>query len=335
MSKQRGYEVLFERHARNPILTARDWPYPAHTVFNAGATMLRDGTTLLLCRVEDRRGHSHLCAARSKNGLDQWVIDETPTFLPQPELHHEELWGVEDPRITWVEELKKYAIAYTAFSKDGPGVALALTEDFRTFERCGLVMQPDDKDAALLPRRINGLYALIHRPLSDASANIWISYSPDMRNWGGHKPILLARKGAWWDANKIGLSPPMIETERGWLMIYHGVRNTAAGALYRLGLALFDLNDPEVCLSRGDDWIFGPEAIYEREGDVGNVAFPCGTTLGADGDTINMYYGAADTSIALARGSVTACLQWLERYAASSNHAVIGGSPPKGAIITP
>jgi predicted GH43/DUF377 family glycosyl hydrolase len=312
MIGKRGYEVLFERHAGNPILTAHDWPYPAHTIFNAGATLLRDGTTLLLCRVEDRRGHSHLCAARSKNGVDGWIIDEQPTLRPEPELHKEELWGIEDPRITWFEELGKYVVAYTAFSKDGPGVALALTEDFRTFERCGLVMQPDDKDAALLPRRINGHYALIHRPVADASANIWISYSPDLRNWGGHKPILLARKGSWWDANKIGLSPPLIETERGWLMIYHGVRHTAAGSLYRLGLALFDKNDPEVCLARGDEWVFGPEAPYETDGDVGNVAFPCGTTLAPDGDTINMYYGGADTCIALARGSVRACLSWLD-----------------------
>lgn len=314
MSGKRSYEVLFTRHRNNPILTANDWPYPAHTVFNAGATLLRDKTTLLLCRVEDRRGHSHLCAARSKNGVDHWVVDDEPTLSPQPDLHHEELWGIEDPRITWVDELGKYVIAYTAFSKDGPGVALALTEDFRKFERCGMVMQPDDKDAALLPHRINGQFALIHRPATDTSANIWISYSPDLRNWGGHKPILLARKGAWWDANKVGLSPPLIATERGWLMIYHGVRHTAAGSLYRLGLALFAKDNPEECLARGDEWVFGPEALYEREGDVGNVAFPCGTTLGDDGDTINMYYGGADTCIALATGSVRACLDWLDRH---------------------
>ena len=314
MIAKRTYEVLFERHARNPILTAADWPYPAHTVFNAGATLLRDGTTLLLCRVEDRRGHSHLCAARSANGVDQWVIDEQPTLLPDTEAHPEELWGIEDPRITWVDELKKYVIAYTAFGKGGPGVALAATEDFRTFERYGLVMQPDDKDAALLPRRIGGNFALIHRPATEAVANIWISYSPDLRNWGGHKPILFARKGSWWDASKVGLSPPLIETDRGWLMLYHGVRHTAAGSLYRLGLALFSTNDPSACLLRGEGWIFGPETVYEREGDVGYVAFPCGTTLGKDGDTINMYYGGADSCVALATGSIRRCLRWLDEH---------------------
>src|SRR5438309_6445491 len=101
------YETLLIRHPANPILCATDWPYPAHAVFNAGATLLDDGTTLLLCRVEDRRGHSHLCAARSTNGVDGWVIDKEPTLLPDPEHYPEELWGIEDPRITFVDELGK------------------------------------------------------------------------------------------------------------------------------------------------------------------------------------------------------------------------------------
>jgi predicted GH43/DUF377 family glycosyl hydrolase len=309
-----AYETLFHRHARNPILRAADWPYPVHTVFNAGAVRLEDGTTLLLCRAEDRRGLSHLCAARSVNGVDGWVIDPQPTLWPDSERYPEELWGIEDPRITYVKELGQYAIAYTAFSRGGPGVALALTRDFKHFDRLGLVMQPDDKDAALLPHRINGSFALLHRPVTGGGAHIWISYSPDLQNWGGHRMVLQARKGGWWDANKIGLSPPLIETPRGWLMLYHGVRRTAAGCLYRLGVALLDLEAPEHLLLRGDSWIFGPETDYERHGDVGNVTFPCGYTLGADGDTINLYYGAADTSIALASGSIRGLLRWLDEH---------------------
>jgi predicted GH43/DUF377 family glycosyl hydrolase len=310
------YETLFHRHDANPILTADDWPYPAHTVFNAGAIRLHDGTTLLLCRVEDRRGHSHLCAARSVNGVDGWIIDPEATLRPDPVRHPEELWGIEDPRITYVDELGQYAIAYTAYSRGGPGVALALTEDFRHFERYGLIMQPDDKDAALLPRRINGSFALIHRPVTDRGAHIWISFSPDLRNWGNHKMVLAARLGSWWDANRVGLSPPLIETPRGWLMLYHGVKRTGAGCLYRLGVALLDLETAERCLLRGDSWIFGPETAYEREGDVGYVTFPCGWTVGPDGDTINLYYGAADTSIALATGRVSHLLDWLDRHGA-------------------
>lgn len=316
MATAQHFPTLLRRHPANPILTAADWPYAVHSVFNPGATLLQDGTTLLLCRVEDRRGHSHLCAARSANGIDGWRIDTAPTFRPDPTIHPEELWGIEDPRITYMEELKQYAVVYTAFSKSGPGVALALTTDFITFERLGLAMQPDDKDAALLPRRIDGNYAMVHRPAAVSGAHIWMSYSPDLRAWGDHKPVLQARKGAWWDANKIGLSPPMIETARGWLMLYHGVRHTAAGAIYRLGLALFDATHPDQCLLRGDEWIFGPEAPYELEGDVGHVAFPCGTTLSPDGDTLNIYYGAADTSIALATASLKEMLAWLDVHGA-------------------
>ena len=95
-------------------------------------------------------------------------------------------------------------------------------------------------------------------------------------------------------------------------MLYHGVRHTAAGCLYRLGVALFALDQPDRCLARGDSWIFGPEAAYETAGDVGNVAFPCGYTVGADGDTLRLYYGAADTSIALATGSIRELLHWLD-----------------------
>ena len=314
MSAAAQYDTLFHRSKSNPILTAAGWPYPVHTVFNAGATLLPDGATLLLCRVEDRRGHSHLCAARSADGVGGWVIDPEPTLRADPDNYPEELWGIEDARITFVPELGKYAIAYTAFGKGGPGVSLALTKDFITFERYGLVMQPDDKDAALLPRRIDGMFALVHRPIADTGAHVWISYSPDLRSWGGHRMMLQARRGSWWDANKVGLSPPLIETERGWLMLYHGVRHTAAGCLYRLGLALFDLEQPERLLLRGDEWIFGPEAPYELHGDVGYVTFPCGTTLAPDGDTLHLYYGAADTCIAMATGSVRELLAWLDRH---------------------
>jgi len=304
---------LFNRDPDNPILTAIDWPYAVNSVFNPGATLLPDGTTLLLCRVEDRRGHSHLTVARSVNGIDNWQIDSRPTFPADPVNFPEELWGIEDPRITYVEELKKYAVVYTAYTRDGPGVSLALTEDFSEFERLGVIMAPEDKDAALLPHRIDGQWALIHRPVSAPRAHMWISFSENLCHWGGHKLMLEARRGAWWDANKIGLSPPPIQTPKGWLVIYHGVRQTAAGAIYRLGLALFDLMNPEVCLKRGDEWIFGPEETYERRGDVDNVVFPCGTTIAPDGDTVRLYYGAADTSIAMATGSIQAMLLALDQ----------------------
>jgi predicted GH43/DUF377 family glycosyl hydrolase len=303
---------LFARHFGNPILSREQWPYPINSVFNAGVVRLADGDTLLLCRVEDRRGLSHLCAARSSNGIDGWRIDPVPTLASDPRFP-EEIWGLEDPRITYVPELDQYAVTYTSYARGGPGVSLALTKDFKSFDRYGVIMQPEDKDAALLPRRIGGYWALIHRPVTTLGAHMWISYSPDLRHWGSHKIILEARRGGWWDANKIGLCSPPIETPKGWLTIYHGVRHTASGSIYRLGLALFDLERPDVCLQRGDSWMFGPEAPYERNGDVNDVVFPCGQTIGADGDTINLYYGAADSSMALATGSIRRLLEWLDK----------------------
>jgi predicted GH43/DUF377 family glycosyl hydrolase len=246
------------------------------------------------------------------NGVDGWNIDPTPTLMPDPIQYPEELWGIEDPRITYVPELQQYVVAYTSYSKGGPGVSLALTKDFRSFERYGVIMSADDKDAALLPYRIGGVWALIHRPMTPLGAHIWISYSPDLRHWGSHRVMMEARKGAWWDANKIGLSCPPIETPQGWLVLYHGVKQTASGSLYRVGLALFDIQKPDVCLLRGDSWIFGPEADYEHGGDVHDVVFPCGYTIHPDGDTINIYYGAADSCIALAQGSVRSLLNWLD-----------------------
>jgi predicted GH43/DUF377 family glycosyl hydrolase len=316
-------QPLFLRHGGQPILTAAAWPYPAHSVFNPGATRLEDGSTLLLCRVEDHRGHSHLTAARSRNGVDRWAIDPGPSLLADPQHHPEELWGIEDPRITFVPELQQYAVTYTAYGRAGPGVALALTRDFRAFERMGLVMLPDNKDAALLPRRIGGRFALLHRPIAMDGAHIMLSFSPDLRHWGDPREVLRARKGGWWDAGKIGLSPPLIETSRGWLMIYHGVRRTVSACIYRIGLALLDLEDPGRCLLRGDSWVFGPETGYEMSGDVGQVTFPCGTTTCDDGDTLNLYYGAADTTVALATGSIGRMLAWLDEH----------GEPPQDTVV--
>ena len=312
-------DSLFTRHSGNPILSRKDWPYPVNSVFNAGAVVLDDGDTLLLCRVEDRRGLSHLCAARSANGIDGWRIDAQPTLTANPIEYPEEIWGIEDPRITYVPELKQYAIAYTSYARGGPGVSLALTQDFKSFERYGVIMPPEDKDAALLPRRIGGVWAMIHRPVTTLGAHMWISYSPDLRHWGRHRIMLAARRGGWWDANKIGLCSPPIETAKGWLTIYHGVRQTASGSIYRLGLALFDLDKPDLCLQRGDSWVFGPEAPYERGGDVNDVVFPCGQTIGADGDTIHLYYGAGDSCVAMATGSVRRLLSWLDSNSSSGD----------------
>ncbi len=266
-------------------------------------------------RVEDRRGHSHLTVARSNDGISNWQIDSKPSFPPDPENFSEEAWGVEDPRLTWVEELGVWIIAYTAYSPSGPLVSLAKTKDFINFTRLGPVMPPEDKDAAVFPRKFGGRYAMIHRPVSSGAlgAHIWLSFSPDLFHWGDHHILLHARRGAWWDANKIGLSPPPMETPEGWLILYHGVRNTPGGCLYRLGLALLDLEDPCRVLRRSDEWMFAPEEPYERHGDVNGVVFPCGWILEKTTGMIRIYYGGADSCIALATAHLSEILDYLKR----------------------
>jgi predicted GH43/DUF377 family glycosyl hydrolase len=315
--KKQNHE-LFVRYKGNPILSIGDWPYNVNAVFNAAAGRV-DGKTMLLVRAEDFRGISHLTAARSADGITDWKIDERPTMLPKPDTHPEEIWGIEDPRITWLEELSQWAICYTSYSRSGPLVSLATTTDFQTFKRLGPVMPPEDKDAALFPVRFNGLWAMLHRPVptqAKLGAHIWLSFSPDLVHWGSHTVVIQAREGGWWDANKIGLCTPPLATDEGWLILYHGVRTTASGSIYRLGLALLDLKDPARLIHRSDEWIFGPRAHYEREGDVDDVIFPCGWIV--KDDMVHIYYGAADTCIGYATASLNNLMNHIKNYPVKS-----------------
>ena len=302
---------LFTRHPKNPILTAKELGYCANVVFNAAAAQVGD-ETVLLARVEDKRGLSHLTACRSSDGVSGWRVDNPPTLLPQTELFPEEQWGLEDPRATWLEELGLFGVTYTVYSRQGPQVKLALTKDFKSFDIHGVICPPDDKNAALFPRRIRGRWALLHRPIAPGrDACIWISYSPDLDQWGEHHMVMETRRGNWWDAHRIGACPPPIETPHGWLLGYHGVRTTVGGAIYRFGLALLDLENPHHVLRRSDEWVFGPREIYERVGDVGNVVFPCGWIHDAQSDTLRLYYGAADTCIGLATAKLSDVMSYM------------------------
>lgn len=303
---------LFFRSRKNPLLTIDDWPYRANTVFNPAAAIV-DGKTLLLVRVEDHRGFSHLTVARSENGIDGWEIDSKPTLMPDPINYPEEIYGIEDPRITYLEEMGKWAVVYTAFSDSGPLPALAFTEDFRNFDRIGPALPPDNKDAALFPVRFNGKWALIHRPaptFHSLKANIWISFSKDLTEWGGHEVLMYAREGGWWDAYKIGLSPQPLRVPEGWLIMYHGVRQTSPRIIYRLGLALLDLEDPRKVLHRSEGYVFGPLEPYERKGDVNDVVFPCGWVVW--GDELRIYYGGADTNVSMASAKLDDILEYIK-----------------------
>ena len=292
---------LFVRDPGNPILTAADWPYPVNAVFNPAAAEV-DGTTILLARVEDRRGVSHLSVARSRNGVDGWSVDAEPFLAPEDGVASEQ-WGFEDARAVWVDELARWVVTCTAYGPQGPAVYLATTEDFTSAERMGMITQPEDKNAALLPYRIDGRWVMLHRPRTQFGAGrgeILLSRSDDLVSWSPPETVLRTRDGAWWDSLRIGIGPPPLRTEHGWLLIYHGVKETVAGGIYRVGLALLDLDEPTRVLRRHSAWVLSPLADYERTGDVANVVFPCGLVHEEETDAIRLYYGAADTTICLA-----------------------------------
>lgn len=301
---------LFHRHPGNPILSAEDWPYPVNSVFNPGAAT-NDAETVLLARVEDLRGISHLTIARSANGVDGWVVDAEPLLAAELEVESEQ-WGFEDPRVVWVDELERWVITCTAYGPAGPAVYLATTADFTSVERHGIVRQAEDKNAALLPYRIDGRWILLHRPKTEfggARGEILLSRSPDLISWSAPEQVLQPRAGAWWDSLRIGLGPPPLRTEHGWLLIYHGVKDTISGEVYRVGVALLDLADPTRVLRRLPAWILAPLAPYERTGDVPNVIFPCGLVHDTGSGEVRLYYGAADTSICLATAQLDDLLE--------------------------
>jgi len=308
LSRQKKAADLFTRYEANPILTAKEWPYPANAVMNPAAIRFNN-ETLLLIRVEDLRGFSHLTVAKSADGFTNWQIDSKPTLIADHS-SREEKWGLEDPRIIWLEEQKQFAITYTSFSAGGPTVSLAITKNFKTFARLGSLLPPEDKDACLFPRRFRGRFALIHRPVVRGEAHIWLSFSPDLKHWGDHR-ILIKTRHAYWDGERVGLACQPIETEHGWLIFYHGVRSTTAGAIYRTGLALLDLDEPWKVLRRGAEWILGPREIYERIGDVGGVVFPSGVTVNKETDQLNLYYGAADFTVAVASAKFSNVIDYI------------------------
>lgn len=297
LNREKLAATMFTRYEGNPILTADNWPYPINSVFNPGAINF-DGGVLLLNRVESLRGFSHLTVARSKDGLSDWQIDEKPTMLADTD-SKEEKWGLEDSRIVWLEEQKQYAITYVSFSEGGPLVSLAITNNFEVFARFGALLPPEDKDACLFPRRFNGRFAMIHRPIVRGEAHIWISMSPDLKHWGDHR-VLLKTRHAYWDATRMGLACQPIEIPEGWLLFYHGVRETTSSQIYRIGMALLDKNEPWRVLRRGEEWVLGPRESYERIGDVSDVTFVTGGVVMEDINKLYVYYGAADDKVAVA-----------------------------------
>ena len=288
------------RWKRNPILTLEDVPYRCNTVFN-GTPVRVNGRYYLIIRVEGQQGYSFFALAHSGDGL-HFEIERAPCLMPA----HEEPWktweenGIEDPRLTTIDG--RHYVMYTAVSRHGHYIALAETEDFREYHRVAIVSEPGNKDGVLFPEKINGLYARLDRPFGHDIGAIWISYSPDLVHWGKSE-FVCAPRDRYWDSFRIGASAPPIRTERGWLEIYHGVKMTSAGPIYRIGTLMLDLENPAKVVGRCIEPLLSPRTDYERIGDVGNVVFACGAIVEPDGE-VKVYYGAADTSICVATGSL-------------------------------
>jgi predicted GH43/DUF377 family glycosyl hydrolase len=283
--------MIIQRYPGNPILTREDVPYPVATVHNAAVTKF-NGTYIMLFRSHLFSGRSILGKATSKDGF-HFKVDPEPFMVPATEgifMEYEE-YGVEDPRITFLEGT--YLITYSAYSRHGVRIGLAKTADFINFERFSLITEADYRNVVIFPQRFNGLYARLDRPHSEISPwSVWISYSPDLRYWGESK-LIMRPVQYHWDEMKIGPGAPPIWTSRGWLNIYHGVFPTMDGNVYRLGVALHDLQDPSRIIAVGDQWILQPEEVYEITGYVHNVVFTCAAVAEEDG-TVKIYWGGAD-----------------------------------------
>ncbi|MBN2308907.1 MAG: glycoside hydrolase family 130 protein [Candidatus Hydrogenedentes bacterium] len=252
---------------------------------------------ILLLRVEGQQGYSFFALARSDDG-HHFDVEPEPVLLPAREGPYEvyESLGIEDPRATFLEGT--YYVMYTAASGHGPRITLLRTDDFRSYERIGIVSEPGNKDGVLFPERINGQYVRLDRPIGMGTGSVWISYSNDLLSWGNSKVLLTPRSG-YWDSTRVGASVPPIRTDAGWLEIYHGFKMTSGGPIYRAGTALLDLEDPSRVIARCSIPLLSPREDHERVGDVCNVVFACGAIVEPNGE-VKMYYGAADTCVCVA-----------------------------------
>lgn len=241
---------------------------------------------------------SHIRIARSRDGL-HFTVDEAPFICP---VVPTEKYGVEDARVTKIDG--RYYINYTAVSPDSWATALAVTDDFKSIERLGLIFHPENKDVAIFPEKINGLYRALHRPNNSGfgRASIWYAESPDLLHWGNHKCILRPRNTEW-ESMKIGGGAPPIKTDDGWLIITHGKGD---GQKYSLFCVLLDLEEPWKVIRRADEPLLTPTETYETDGFFGNVVFSNGV-VERDGK-VYIYYGAADETACVAISDIDSLL---------------------------
>jgi beta-1,4-mannooligosaccharide/beta-1,4-mannosyl-N-acetylglucosamine phosphorylase len=308
MDRPAGSDRLLWRSSRNPIVGPGHVPR-ANSIFNSAVVPFGDGFAGVF-RVDDRSRVMNLHAGRSGDGLD-WAIDPDPIrFVAAdgrvPEIQETFLYAY-DPRVTWLED-RFYVTWCNGYH--GPTIGIAYTHDFETFVQLDNAFLPFNRNGVLFPRRIGDAYAMLSRPSDDGHTpfgDIYYSESPDLVHWGRHRHVM-GTVPLSWQSTKIGAGPTPIETDEGWLLLYHGVLTSCNGFVYALGAALLDLDEPWKVVARGRDYLLAPEAGYERVGDVPNVVFPCAALVDRDLDRLTVYYGGADTVVCLAHGHLSEVL---------------------------
>jgi len=306
--------LKLKRVGKGPILEPRpDVPWEKSAVLNAAA--IHDGKLfhLFYRAVAHNPGASNRSCighAWSRDGVHFERADEP---ILRNNTRPDNRIGVEDPRI--VKLGNRYYLTYVCWGGKETNVAVAVSPDLKRWRDKGIIFRHsqfgDNKNATLFPEKIDGQYALIHRPMGfhwgrdTEPLDMWLSLSPDLKNWTSHRRLLRARRGEIpWEYNKIGLGAPPFKTDKGWLMVYHGVDRKS---VYRIGLVLLDYKDPSLVLKRTEEPILEPEADWEISGDVNNVVFTCGAVL--LGTQLWVYYGGADTRLGLAKGDVKSFLR--------------------------
>jgi len=291
-------ESVFKRYKNNPIITAAAVKR-ANSIHNSAVVPFNDGYAGVF-RVDEQDFRFTLHAGRSKDGI-QWKIEDEEIKMKCSNPDIPESKRNYDPRITMLDGI--YYITWCVDSSQGPCIGLAKTRDFENFERMDNPFPPANRNCVIFPRKINGKYAVLHRP-SDRGhtpfGDIFYSASPDLVHWGTHRFVFGPLRG--WQSTKVGPGPAPIEMEDGWLLIYHGVWTSCNGYLYYAGGAILDKEKPWKVLYRTRDYLLAPTEIYERVGDVPNVVFPSSAVL--IGKTLRLYYGCADTCISVAEADI-------------------------------
>ena len=307
--KPEGYVQPVWRYTENPIIR-RDAIPTSNSVFNS-AVVPFCGKFAGVFRCDSLSISMDIFAGFSEDGI-HWEINHTPIQFEGADgeiLKREYRY---DPRVCFIED--RYYITWCN-GYHGPTIGIAYTYDFKKFTQLENAFLPYNRNGVLFPKKINGKYMLLSRP-SDTGhtpfGDIFCSQSPDLEYWGHHRYVMGTVPGdtSAWQCTKIGPGPTPIETDEGWLLLYHGVLNTCNGFVYRMGCALLDRDEPWKVLARSKNYILAPKEIYECVGDVPNVVFPCAVLTDAATGRIAIYYGCADTVTGLAFTTVDTLVQY-------------------------